>query len=278
MECLESASAKQVTLALPLRERIGVPQHMMPPTLVLTPRHSPDSQRLWKTAIGIGWGVERPGSNWSPTTEIPDPVIYGEAMFAYQCADTLGVQLVEPPEDWLSHVPDVFLRRDIIFTTLDDAYVLRYPAFVKPAGEKAFEARVYGSGAELRTSAAPSPGTMKVYVSDPVDFEVEYRCFVLRGRVITASVYIRGGRLAERGGEWPCDDGELNEAVLFAHGVVYRMGPHLCPEAFVLDVGRIRKRGWAVVKANPCWGSGLCGCDGAKVLEVLRRATISLPS
>jgi hypothetical protein len=42
----------------------------------------------------------------------------------------------------------------------------------------------------------------------------------------------------------------------------------------VVDVGRMTGRGWGVVEANPAWASGLCGCDPAGVLPVLRRATV----
>jgi hypothetical protein len=44
------------------------------------------------------------------------------------------------------------------------------------------------------------------------------------------------------------------------------------PPAFVLDVGTIAGRGWAVVEMNPVWCSSLLGCDLAAVLPALRRA------
>jgi hypothetical protein len=46
------------------------------------------------------------------------------------------------------------------------------------------------------------------------------------------------------------------------------------PPAVVVDVGRMTGRGWGVVEANPAWASGLCGCDPASVLPVLRRAVV----
>jgi hypothetical protein len=46
------------------------------------------------------------------------------------------------------------------------------------------------------------------------------------------------------------------------------------PPAFVLDVGNIARRGWAVVEANSAWGAGIYGCDPAQVLRVLRRAVL----
>jgi hypothetical protein len=44
------------------------------------------------------------------------------------------------------------------------------------------------------------------------------------------------------------------------------------PPAFVVDVGLIEGRGWAVVEFNPAWCSGLLGADPAAVLGVLEWA------
>ena len=41
------------------------------------------------------------------------------------------------------------------------------------------------------------------------------------------------------------------------------------PLAFVLDVGLVEGRGWAVVEFNPAWCSGLLGADPTAVLSVL---------
>lgn len=240
------------------------------PTLVLSPQPSLDSQRLRRAAVNSGWQIERPGSA-SPLRRVTEPVIYGDAPFAHDAAEKLGVTLVEPAEDWLARVPENFLRREVCCTTLEDACELRSPAFVKPARGRAFPARVYSTGYELRVVALGLDPKMTVLVSDPVVFEVEYRTFVLKNRIAAASVYAR------RGGPERTDSFELTEAVLFAHEVVYRMAD-ACPVAFVLDVGRIEGRGWAVVEADPCWGSGLFSCDETRVLEVLEHACTRLPS
>jgi hypothetical protein len=217
--------------------------------------------------VKSGWGVERPGFNPASPPKVVDPVIYGESIFVRRMAELLGVRLVEPDDDWITRLPENVLRREVFCTTLQDAYILKYPAFVKPAGEKGFAAKVYESGDELRHAAAAFEPELRVLVSDPVKFEVEFRCFVLKNRIATASIYMRDGQLAE-----DSDESELNEAVLFAHGVVYRTED--CPDAFVLDVGRIAGRGWAVVEANPCWGAGLCQCDEDQVLRVLEHSLI----
>ena len=241
------------------------------PTLVISQHPNPNGQVLSEVARSLGWAVERirPGE---PMGKIEEPVIYGEHPFAYETAEKLGVLLVGLPKDWIMRVPEMFLRRDIHQTTLGDAYGLRYPNFVKSAETgKPFKARVYGSGQDLRSEAGRHGDDLSVLVSDVVSFEVEYRCFVLHKKIVTASIYKRDGRTLKDLEEAETQD---CEAVLFAHEVVYRMDEE-CPAAFVLDVGMISKRGWAVISASPCWQSSLDGCNGAAVLRVLRRACVS---
>jgi len=238
------------------------------PTLVLSPHSNSNDQRLWKAATALGLDVEHAAPDWAPG-KLQDPVIYGEPGFAHNMAEKLGIALVEPPVDWLMHVPESFLRRDVLFTTLGDAYGLKYPTFVKPARRRTFDARVYTSGGDLRGSAGSFPDDTPVFVADIVKFTVEYRCFVMNKKIVTASAYFNANEAVTEGREDP----ELNDAILFAHEVVYRMDSE-CPAAFVLDVGIIDGRGWAVVGAKPCWGSGLSGCNEAEVLRVLRRACV----
>ena len=47
-----------------------------------------------------------------------------------------------------------------------------------------------------------------------------------------------------------------------------------CPAAFVLDVGMIEDRGWAVVECNECWAAGIYACDPHRVLDTLLRACV----
>ena len=65
------------------------------PTLVLPPRYTIDSIALWKSAIALNWEVTRL-PNWQLTSDIDDPVIYGEPLFAKLIADRLSVKLLDP--------------------------------------------------------------------------------------------------------------------------------------------------------------------------------------
>jgi hypothetical protein len=66
---------------------------------------------------------------------------------------------------------------------------------------------------------------------------------------------------------------EREEAIRFAYSLLESSDVEV-PPAFVLDVGLIDGRGWAVVEANECFASGIYHCDPVKVLYALRQACI----
>jgi hypothetical protein len=111
-----------------------------------------------------------------------------------------------------------------------------------------------------------------VLFSAPVEWSIEYRCFVLEREIATVSPYWRDGRLAQADdGSWPAAPEEITGATRFAARVAADPAVPACG-GWVLDVGRITGAGWAVVEANPAWGSGLYGCEPDRVLDVLRAA------
>ena len=216
-----------------------------------------------------GWEVIRL-ANWRlPGPPPPDarPVaVYAEPLFAEAVADQTGRILLEPPPGWLPSLPREFLLRAVGLDTLDGLRAHAAPRFVKPAEGKVFEPRVYPGGSEL-----PPPdqvdGSLPVLWSDPVHFELEVRCFVQGGEILALSPYWRNGALAQdSGGDWPFESTEEQEATDFIHAVLKQLANNI-PPAFVLDVGRIQDRGWAVIEGNPCWGAGLYGCPAGAALD-----------
>jgi hypothetical protein len=244
------------------------------PTLLLTPRYTPDSRALMHAAVAAGWDCVRL-HDWRIPAEIlgDDIVFYGEALLAAVIAESLPLDLLEPPPDWLAGLPHAFIQRQVRHMTLGEARQFPGPAFVKPAQDKCFPADIYTSAADL-----PSPGTVPestpVLVAEPVTWELEIRCFVLDRQVVSLSPYLRDGRLAEaEDGSWPATDDEIAAALDVAATVLGGPGVQL-PPAVALDIGTIAGRGWAVVEANAAWGSGLYGCDPARVLPVIQRACV----
>lgn len=167
----------------------------------------------------------------------------------------------------LPRLPEEFRRRWVRLTTLGEAKAGCGPAFVKPPNDKCFPARVYANPTELPQGF---PAETPVLVAEVVEWEMEFRCFLLDRTVRTYSVYLRNGQLQSEQG-FASTDAEDTEMLRFVAGVLADTRVEL-PRAAVLDVGVLRGRGWAVVEQNAAWGSGLYGCDPMEVLQVLRHA------
>lgn len=241
-------------------------------TLILPPRYSEDSVALWRAAIGLGWKVKRLQGWQLPTIAEPSAIaIYGEPMFAAHVAAALECVLIEPPLSWLADLPAVYTRRSIQFTTLGAAQTWAEPAFIKPADDKSFPAQVYEAGSAIPVHDLLEPA-VPVLISEPVRWRAEFRCFVSDRQVRTCSPYLRDGTLAQdAAGAWPMSAAERADLLQFCATLLSDADIGV-PPAFVLDVGIIEGRGWAVIEANPCWAAGIYGCDPAAVLDVVRAA------
>src|SRR6478609_4152044 len=125
------------------------------PTLLLSARQTEDAQLLWRACIALKWDVLRVNGWRVPTVDAKEVAVYGEPLFAHHVAQTLGLKLQEPPLDWLPKLSAKWRCREVRLTTLADARKNSTRAFIKPADEKCFDAKVYSSGAEL-----PAPGAL----------------------------------------------------------------------------------------------------------------------
>src|SRR5438093_5005239 len=187
----------------------------MMPTLLLSPRQTDDAQLLWRACIAAKWDVVSVHGWQVPSLPASDVAIYGEPLFAQHVAQTLGLRLVEPPLDWLQRLSARWRGRDVRLTTLADARKVADRAFIKPADQKCFDARVYSSGVELPTPG-PLPDDLPVLVQEVVEWTMEFRCFVLERKVAAVSAYWRDGKLAKsEDGMWIASDAELHEATQF---------------------------------------------------------------
>lgn len=238
------------------------------PTLVLTPRYTEDSQALWKAAASRGWPVERL-NGWHVPDHLKakkDLVLYVEALFGPTIAEQLGLQLVDPPEDWLVRLPFKYKLRNIHLTTLGRARLSEEERFVKPPNDKSFPAAVYVGSSLPREF----DDDMLVLMSDVVSWKTEFRCFILNRSLVTYSIYARGGEL-QREVQY---HSELDEdAGLEKFMSEFLADPDVdLPSATVVDVGYIEGSGWACVEQNAAWGAGIYGCDPSRVLDVVCHA------
>jgi hypothetical protein len=250
------------------------------PSLILSSQYTTDSQRLREAARRLNWETLRlDGDRLPDWFDPPDDQI---AMFytaprAFDVASQLNRSLVGCPPDWTISLPRRFLSRDIRQTTLADALNIAEPQFVKHSVSKAFPAAVYNSET-LRLATENVAAQSIVHVGEPVTFEIEYRCFISNRRIATACAYLRFGEaISDHSPMSVSTQAELEAALAFANSVLASDAVRF-PPAFVLDVGRIAERGWAVVEFNECWASGIYACDPEMVLETLLCACLPTPS
>lgn len=239
--------------------------------LYLSPKHGPDSNSLRKAALARGWEVVR----W-PNWQLPPGVdpkahacLYASPLFAERVSQLTWLEFPEPANDWLPNLSLELVQRQIQATTLSQAREMRKRAFYKPASFKVFKAGVYSCGSEL-PNESEADGSTQVLISEVVHWESEFRFFILDGEVLTGSVYFRDGESAQVDGQWPSSCEEMDAARDTAVKA-YNTGGEL-PRSVVIDTGHIRGAGWAVIEANPSWGSGLYGSDPDLALDVIAQS------
>ncbi|WP_460072786.1 ATP-grasp domain-containing protein [Streptomyces sp. YKOK-I1] len=229
-----------------------------PPVLLLPAPRTSTAELLARAAAWRGYDV----TDRATAAEGRRVHWYGGPRVAARLAGPLGIGLLEPADDWLTHVPRLLLRRRVRLTTLAEARALRERAFVKPPSAKidVLPAAVHEDGTSLPGAL---DGSTPVLVSGVVEFTAEYRLFVLDGVAVTGSRYAVHGRLDPA----PLDD----ESRAFARAVLHATTASL-PSAVCLDIGRLADGGWAVVEANMAWFAHCYAAEPDRVLDTVLRA------
>lgn len=225
-------------------------------------------------ARDMGWEVLPSPNGWrldedtiaSGAVGVP----YGSQLFCEVIAQQMGWKLLGNPHSWLATLPQIYLKRQVQFMTLGEAKKLQETLFIKPADDKVFPCQIYAPGS-LVTHESISNDTPTL-VSEPVQFDLEYRCFVDGRRVVTWSNYICYDHIADPR-FW--DMVPANEEVTpeqFVNELVYDLTWTQQVVPSVIDVGRIPGKGWAIIESNQVWASGLYGCDPGQALKVMEKA------
>lgn len=239
---------------------------MTNPTLVLSQRFHADSNDMMNVANRRGWNTHRAIGYVGPQDD-SNCCAYGELLFAEIMANRLKLGLLDPPDFWLTKLPADLLKRKVLGArprSLKYVFPKIGPkAFVKPANDKMFQCLVYNAAHDVPLRYIDD--SCPILVSEPVDFDIEVRCYCLDNCVVTCEYYRLYGEH---------DEGEVRyNATRFAEDVLARHG-HELPSAVVLDVGHIEGRGWAVVEANQAYSSGIYGeANKDAILDVIYRAS-----
>jgi hypothetical protein len=225
-------------------------------------------EALQAAATKKKWEVFIAPTGWRLPEELTSRKIkgvpYGTQTFCEVIAQQMGWTLKQNPFDWLSKVPERFLRRDVEFMTLQQAKQLNTAKFIKPADDKCFTAQVYPPGT-LTTHEVVSDDTPTL-VSDIVQFDIECRVFVKNGLAFDWSNYLFYGEVNSPH-YWKMSDCRYTHPYYFMENLLFAVRD--ITVSSVIDIGIIRDQGWAVIETNPAWASGTYGCDPTLVLEVL---------
>jgi protein-tyrosine phosphatase len=240
--------------------------------LLLSTRTLPTAPALADAARKAGWSVHA----WDEGPAHPSGgrvVYYGRTDVVRQVAARFRLALLEPPLDLLARLPASLLLREVQLARFRDLSRLKRPAFVKPADplDRCFDAGVYAETRGIRAPWGIDPET-PVLVAEPVEWLAEFRCFVREGRVVASSPYLSFGKPVWKAWGQGGEKAAPSRDALAVCGRLLAERSVALPPAFVVDVGLVEGRGWAVVEFNPAWCSGLLGADPAAVLRVLERA------
>lgn len=217
--------------------------HLRMPTLILSSRYTTESKILRKAAEASQWRAFRLEDDRVPAWYEKEEnerggdlrhAIYCTVPTAFRVANRLDAMLLGCSSEWLVDLPEEFRLRKVELGSLKDAQSIKAPRFIRPALGKSFDAAVR-TGSSLVSQTSHLPPDLLVHVSEVVEWEVEYRCFVRQGEVLSVSPYHLGA-VRFSGYETPLSAprGELDAAASFAASVLQAAR---CPAAFVRSMG-----------------------------------------
>src|SRR5690606_6307833 len=157
-----------------------------------------------------------------------------------------------PPNNFLSDIydkyGDTYTQRNVSLCKHSELKNIKDRKFIKPANDKVFIAGIYEQGSDVPYKYIDP--NCPVLVSDIVNFEIEYRCYILDKKVQTLSCYEWIGMVHQE------NPNESESAKNFAQNFLDNTSIKL-PSAFVLDVGRLDTGKWAIIEANQAYASGI---------------------
>lgn len=184
--------------------------------------------------------------------------------------------------DWITRVPDEFLRRDVWAGTIGHMpYRGEDPMFYKlaehkhgdiPAGlylvEDTFQRHV-----RRVFATADQVDDLHFVGSAPMSYVREYRCFIAHGTVTASSFYLAtlpGVDDSTVTVTWDAYDAgrapDSAAAATFAQRVADAMGADQ-PPGYTLDVGEDAEGDFSVIEANAAWSSNIYHAPAAGVIE-----------
>lgn len=171
----------------------------------------------------------------------PEVCVAGFIGDVWAALRTLGIKIPEP----LDYPPELesYLGRSVRRGVLGDVRRLTTPIFVKPVEGKIFTGLLWDASQASRRAIVACGDDVEVWVSEPMEFVSEYRCFVLDGVILDARRYR---------GDWSKapDRGIVESAV-----EAYKSSPR----AYALDFGVTSTGETRLVETNDAYALGQYG-------------------
>ena len=228
----------------------------------------PSKFDLERDAVAAAWenaggSVIRVDKFWEPPgIDNRSIKLYGDSVFCLVLEEKLGLILVSPDDYVLEKLDSKWLKRKINIIRLDEINESAFPVLAKALIPKQFRSGVYNSAGDLMHECRGLSEETEILISEIVLFECDIRCFILNGQIMAIGLYE--------------GNADVNSAKQFADRFISdTRNKQLLTNTYVLDIGYIQERGWAVIEINPSWGSGLNGCVPEEVIRCIYYATLS---
>ncbi len=166
------------------------------PTLILSSSYNTESKILRKCSRGRAMGdIPISGREFSRRGMSPgntQHAIYCTVPKAFNVASRLDSILLGCSSQWLIDLPEEFSRRKIELLHLKNAMGIQEPCFHSNRPWASRSMPPSGLANALISPASHLPLGLLVHVSETVEWEAEYRCFIRNQEVLTLSPYRRG--------------------------------------------------------------------------------------
>ena len=239
-----------------------------PITLLLSSMALPAATALALAARRRGWQVATMDRDPPPSRE-SEIVFYGSTLEVKAAEKRYDLALLEPPLDLLARLPFSLLLRRVTCCRWGDVGDIDRPISSNPLIRSTRFSTPASIAIAARFAVKRSLRRTPLLAAEPVEWLAEYRCFVLDGAVMATSPYLSFGRPLQHR---IATANILPTPVMDLCRRLCSLGSMALPPAFVVDVGLIEDRGWAVVEFNPVWWAGLLSADAVKAMDVLRRS------
>lgn len=241
--------------------------------LFISPKYGAraDSVSLIQAARSRGIRTETLLNNWHGISQLigkdEKVALYGETAFCEFIAQEMQWELVQNSLDWVTRLPQSFLKRSVKYMTLEEVIDVENHSqsildkrILQSADEPIFSSGIY------QTRFPRVPLDTPMLVSTNLEWTAKFR-FIIVNKKIVSSCCFQIKNVFNQPVIWKTRFEHDNvDAISFVQNLLEHVS---CAPGCVIDVGYIQDVGWSVYNTQPIWTTELYGCDPRGVLQAL---------